>query len=65
MAEDLDRSPKTTKAAWLKIFTGFKLALDPKKLVLAAAGIFSFLPRLVVDFPHFFRLEQYAPRGYR
>ncbi len=40
MAEDLDRSPKTTKAAWLKIFTGFKLALDPKKLVLAAAGIF-------------------------
>ena len=40
MAEDQDRSQNTGKATWLKIFTGFKLALDPKKLLLAGAGIF-------------------------
>ena len=42
MAEDLDRSRNDNvgKAPWLKIFAGFKLALDPKKLLLAAVGIF-------------------------
>jgi hypothetical protein len=42
MVEDLDRSRSDNvgKAPWLKIFMGFKLALDPKKLLLAAAGIF-------------------------
>src|ERR1700677_1021488 len=42
MVEDVDRSrnDKVSKAPWLKIFMGFKLALDPKKLLLAAAGIF-------------------------
>src|SRR5262249_30184009 len=25
--------------AWMKLFSGFKVALDPKKLLLAAAGI--------------------------
>ena len=42
MVEELDRSrgDNVGKASWLKIFTGFRLALDPKKLLLAAAGIF-------------------------
>ena len=42
MVEDLDRSRSDNvgKAPWLKIFMGFKLALDPKKLLLAAVGIF-------------------------
>ena len=31
--------PVPTKAPWTKIFTAFKVALDPKKMALAAAGI--------------------------
>jgi hypothetical protein len=33
-------SPAQPKAPWRKIFTAFKIALDLRKLVLAAAGIF-------------------------
>ena len=33
-------SPAHAKAPWTKIFTAFKVALDLKKIVLAAAGIF-------------------------
>jgi len=41
MAENQDRSHKNDigKATWLKIFTAFKLAIDVKKLLLAAMGI--------------------------
>ncbi|MBI3407531.1 MAG: hypothetical protein HY040_04145 [Planctomycetes bacterium] len=39
MAEDHLGQRKETRAPWTKIFTGFKVALDPKKLLLAAAGI--------------------------
>lgn len=39
MAEDQLGQRKDTKASWTKIFTAFKVALDPKKLLLAAAGI--------------------------
>ena len=61
MAEDHDRSHKTGKAAWLKIFTGFKLALDPKKLVLAGAGIFvMFLGWWVISWV-FFNLNSTPP----
>src|SRR5437763_724163 len=33
-------SPAQPKAPWRKIFTAFKIALDLRKLLLAAAGIF-------------------------
>src|SRR5437660_3115723 len=39
MAEDHIGQRTETKAPWTKIFTAFKVALDPKKLLLAAAGI--------------------------
>ncbi len=39
MAEDSLGQRKETKPLWTKIFTGFKVALDIKKLLLAAAGI--------------------------
>lgn len=39
MAEDSLGQRKEVKAPWTKIFTAFKVALDFKKLVLAAAGI--------------------------
>jgi hypothetical protein len=41
MAEDHDRPRKEGiwKAPWLKLFTAFKVALDPKKLLLAGLGI--------------------------
>lgn len=41
MAEDLtgQRKDGPSRAAWTKIFTTFKVALDVKKLLLAAAGI--------------------------
>ena len=41
MAENQDRSHRNDvgKATWLKIFTAFRLAIDVKKLVLAAMGI--------------------------
>ncbi len=39
MAEDHIGQPKETKAPWTTIFTAFKVALDVKKLLLAAAGI--------------------------
>src|ERR1700736_5140091 len=39
MAEEHIGQNKETKAPWTKIFTGFKVALDIKKLLLAAAGI--------------------------
>lgn len=40
MAEDHDRPRKENKgASWWKIFTAFKVALDPKKLLLAGIGI--------------------------
>lgn len=39
MAEDHLGQRKETKAPWTKIFTGFRVALDPKKLLLAAAGV--------------------------
>ncbi len=43
MAEEQDaRTPGTPgwqQASWTKIFTAFKVALDPKKLLLAGAGI--------------------------
>lgn len=35
-----ETSPAPAKPAWTKIFTAFKVALDLKKLALAAAGIF-------------------------
>jgi hypothetical protein len=35
-----DHSGPTAKAPWTKIFTAFKVALDVKKMALAAAGIF-------------------------
>lgn len=38
MAQETSAAP--AKASWTKIFTAFKIALDMKKLVLAAAGIF-------------------------
>ena len=37
MAQEQVASPK--KPAWTKIFTAFKVALDLKKMALAAAGI--------------------------
>jgi hypothetical protein len=39
MAEDPIGQRKESKAPWTKIFTAFKVALDIKKLLLAAAGI--------------------------
>jgi hypothetical protein len=39
MAEDSIGQRKETKAPWTKIFTAFKVALDVKKLLLAAGGI--------------------------
>src|SRR5947209_8335836 len=38
MAQEQSTAP--AKAPWTKIFTAFKIALDIKKLILAAAGIF-------------------------
>ena len=38
MAEDPIGQRKEMKAPWTKIFTAFKVALDLKKLLLAAAG---------------------------
>ncbi len=35
-----DQSPVPAPAPWTKIFTAFKVALDLKKLLLAATGIF-------------------------
>lgn len=39
MAEEIIGQRQETKAAWTKIFSAFKVALDPKKLLLAAAGV--------------------------
>src|SRR5579862_9283957 len=39
MAEDSLGQHKNTKPLWTKIFVGFKVALDIKKLLLAAGGI--------------------------
>jgi hypothetical protein len=40
MAENPDRARREAgKATWMKIFTAFRLAIDMKKLLLAAAGI--------------------------
>src|SRR5437762_976921 len=39
MNEELSGQRKEMKAPWTKIFTAFKVALDIKKLLLAAAGI--------------------------
>src|SRR5437879_393396 len=39
MAEDHMGQRKETRAPWTKIFSAFKVALDPKKLLLAALGI--------------------------
>src|SRR5262245_6148925 len=42
MAEDqvgVRRDQPSPTAPWTKLFTAFKIALDPKKLLLAAAGI--------------------------
>src|SRR5947209_2924820 len=39
MAEDPIAQRKETRAPWTKIFTAFKVALDVKKLLLAAGGI--------------------------
>src|SRR5262245_36024996 len=41
MAEDQLGQRPETKVPWTKIFTGFKVALDVRKLLLAAAGIFA------------------------
>src|SRR5437762_3163720 len=41
MADDPIAQRKETKAPWTKIFTAFKVALDIKKLLLAAGGILS------------------------
>jgi hypothetical protein len=41
MAEDQgQRKDLWMTAPWLKLFGAFKVALDPKKLLLAGAGIF-------------------------
>jgi hypothetical protein len=39
MAEEQNEQRKDIRASWTKIFTAFKVALDVKKLLLAAAGI--------------------------
>jgi hypothetical protein len=39
MAEDQGGQHGAAKDPWLKLFTAFKVALDPKKLLLASAGI--------------------------
>src|SRR5258705_11527124 len=44
MAEDQGGLPKDyikELAPWTRLFSAFKIALDPKKLLLAAGGIFS------------------------
>src|SRR4051812_38187387 len=39
MAEEQNGQRKDNRPLWTKIFTAFKVALDIKKLLLAAAGI--------------------------
>lgn len=41
MAEDHSGSPTAARASWTKLFTAFRVALDLKKLLLAAGGIVS------------------------